>query len=73
VSIVIPASDAEGTKLNGIIAARAAAIVAAGNNGPLAHAHTIEKAQAQLNLLLYLLSSGKLNASTVLANSTYNT
>lgn len=72
-TIVIPASDAEGTKLNGIITARNSLITAAGGNGPLAHVHTLEKAQSQLNLVIYLLSTGKLNPATVLANETYGT
>jgi hypothetical protein len=74
-ALTVPASDAEGYKLAGVVTARAAAVTAANSAGnyPLAAVHTAEKTQAQLNLLLYLLSSGKLNPNTVLANETYGT
>lgn len=70
-TIVIPASDTASTVLNGIVSQINAEITAAGPNGPLAHFHTIAKAQAQLNLVLHLLSSGKLTAASVLSNCTY--
>ena len=70
-SVSIPSTDIEGTKLNGIVTNIGASITAAGSNGPLVAFHTAAKAQAQLNLVLYLLSSGKLQPATVLSTCTY--
>lgn len=70
-SVTIPSSDIESTKLNGVITSRTAHITAAGNNGPLVALLTTLKAQDQLQLVLHLLSSGKVSASSVLSNCTY--
>ena len=72
-TVTIPSTDVEGTKLNGVITARNSLITAAGTNGALAAVHAQEKAQAQINLVVYLISTGKLNAATILSNETYGT
>lgn len=76
-SVTVPATDLEGTKLNGVVTALGTMITAAqtAGNYALAAEHTIQKAQAQLALVAYLMSTtpAKLNASTVLSTCTYNT
>jgi hypothetical protein len=70
-TVSIPATDAQSTQLNGVITALTAQITAAGSNGPLVFKLTKDKANAQMNLVLHLLGTGRLLASSILTNETY--
>lgn len=70
-TISIPSSDLQATALNGTITALTAQITAAGNNGALVFKLTKDKANAQMNLVLHLLGTGRVLASNVLTNETY--
>lgn len=72
-TISIPASDVAATNLNSIITNLTTEIANAtvALNGPLVLALTKQKANAQMNLVLHLLGTGRILASNVLANETY--
>lgn len=70
-TISIPSTDVQATALNGVITSLTAQITAAGSNGPLVFKLTKDKANAQMNLVLHLLGTGRVLASSVLTNETY--
>lgn len=70
-TVTIPSADAQATALNGVITALTTQITAAGTNGPLVFSLTKSKANAQMNLVLHLLGTGRILASNVLTNETY--
>jgi len=70
-AVVVPSTDVVNYELYNGITTLTAQITAAGNNGPLAHSLTKQKANKQMALVLGLLGSGKITAANVLANETY--
>lgn len=67
-AIVIPAADLQGTYLNAVVT-NITNLVAA--NPLTAPALNDKLNQAQIALVLYLISSGSISAATVLAGATY--
>lgn len=71
-SVTVPATDLQSTQLNGTITAITSQISNIGTaNGMLNQRLQQQKAEAQMNLVLHLLGSGKLTASGVLTSCTY--
>lgn len=70
-AVTVPSTDVNNFNLQGNITNLTAQITAAGNNGPLAFAFTKAKSNQQLELVLSLLGSGSLLASTILSTMTY--
>jgi hypothetical protein len=74
-AIVIPASDAQSTALNGTITATQAHLTSAiaSNNGALVAKLTQDLANAKYALVMHLLGSGHLSSASIIANETYVT
>lgn len=71
-AISIPAADLQHTALSNAITNIATQITNVGTaNGALAQKLAADKVQAQHNLLLSLLGSGKVSAATLLSVATY--
>ncbi|MGH9642365.1 MAG: hypothetical protein ACRD3Q_08050 [Terriglobales bacterium] len=71
-TVTIPATDLQATQLNGAITALTTELSNIGTaNGPLVGRITQQKTEAQNNLVLHLIGSGKLTAAGILSACTY--
>lgn len=70
-SIVIPATDAASTRLNGVITALTSDITNAAPNGALVAKLTQDKRNAQYQLVSHLIGEGHLSCASILTNETY--